>query len=132
MSEAFARMHLRDSVRQDDVDHAIAVTIQSFVSCQKSRVKRDMLPHFEKYLSIDKDNFVLLSHVLSELETEHIRYNMYRDGGSKSIEIDVEELELRAREMQIHDLQPFLDSTEFKRSFTFLPETNKIVPNGGR
>src|SRR5690348_7317603 len=42
MSEAFARMHLRDFVRQDDVDRAISATIKSFISSQKWSVKRQM------------------------------------------------------------------------------------------
>lgn len=42
MSEAFARMHLRDFVRQDDVDRAISVTVRSFISAQKYSVKRQM------------------------------------------------------------------------------------------
>lgn len=42
MSEAFARMHLRDVVRQDDVDRAIAVMLSSFVNSQKYSVRRQM------------------------------------------------------------------------------------------
>ncbi|KAJ3206732.1 MCM DNA helicase complex subunit [Dinochytrium kinnereticum] len=42
MSEAFARMHLRDYVRQDDVEKAIAVMIRSFVQAQKSSVTKSL------------------------------------------------------------------------------------------
>src|SRR5688572_25822221 len=42
MSEAFALMHLRDYVRQDDVDRAITVTVRSFINSQKYSIKRQM------------------------------------------------------------------------------------------
>ena len=38
MSEAHARMHLRDQVRGDDIDMAIRVALDSFISSQKYSV----------------------------------------------------------------------------------------------
>ena len=38
MSEAHARMHLRDAVRADDIDLAIRVALESFISSQKYSV----------------------------------------------------------------------------------------------
>lgn len=96
MAEAFARMHLRDTVRQDDIDHAIKVTISSFISAQKYSVKKSLVKVFDKYLSFEKDNFELLNHVLSEIEKEQIRYNYYQGQDMPNrVEIDIEELELR-------------------------------------
>ena len=40
MSEAHARMHLRDHVRDDDVDMAIRMTLESFIQAQKVRRTR--------------------------------------------------------------------------------------------
>ncbi|KAJ3369255.1 MCM DNA helicase complex subunit [Kappamyces sp. JEL0680] len=96
MSEAFARMHLRDNVRQDDIDHAIAVTIRSFISAQKQSVKASLTKVFDKYLSLEKDDFELLHHVVGEIEKEHIRFNFYqRDVMPDQVSFDVEDLELR-------------------------------------
>jgi DNA replication licensing factor MCM2 len=96
MSEAFARMHLRDNVRQDDIDQAISVTISSFISAQKHSIKKQLAKVFEKYINLDKDSFELLNHVLGELLQEHIRYHYYRnDSMPEKIEIDVEELSLK-------------------------------------
>ncbi|KAJ3276612.1 MCM DNA helicase complex subunit [Terramyces sp. JEL0728] len=96
MSEAFARMHLRDIVRQDDIDHAISVTIKSFISTQKHTVKKSLSKIFEKYMSLEKDDFELLNHIISEIKQEHMRYNYYQnDQMPDQVSFDVEELELR-------------------------------------
>jgi DNA replication licensing factor MCM2 len=42
MAEAFARMQLRDYVRQDDIDRAISVTVKSFVSTQKLAAQKSL------------------------------------------------------------------------------------------
>ena len=42
MAEASAKMHLRDSVRLDDVNLAIKVTVGSFVSAQKMSIKKTL------------------------------------------------------------------------------------------
>lgn len=42
MSEASAKMHLREYVRSDDVDLAISVTVGSFVSAQKMSIKKTL------------------------------------------------------------------------------------------
>jgi DNA replication licensing factor MCM2 len=96
MAEAFARMHLRDIVRQDDIDHAISVTIQSFISAQKYSVKQSLTKLFSKYITAEKDDFEILNHALSEIEKEHIRFNYYqKDEMPSRVEFDIEELELR-------------------------------------
>jgi DNA replication licensing factor MCM2 len=96
MSEAFARMHLRDYVRQDDIDHAISVTVKSFISAQKHSVKKSLSKVFEKYINKDKDSFELINHLLSELQQEHIRYYYFRNSSMpENLEIDVEELSIK-------------------------------------
>lgn len=42
MSEAHARMHLRSYVSEEDVDMAIRVMLESFVSTQKFGVQKSM------------------------------------------------------------------------------------------
>jgi DNA replication licensing factor MCM2 len=96
MAEAFARMHLRDVVRQDDIDHAISVTIRSFISAQKQTVQQSLRKVFDKYIVKQRDNFELLTHVISEIERETLRFNYYqRDEMPGKVEFDIEELEIR-------------------------------------
>jgi len=40
MAEAHAKMHLRDYVRSDDIDHAISMLLDSFLQSQKYSVAR--------------------------------------------------------------------------------------------
>lgn len=42
MSEASAKMALRDYVRADDIDLAISVAVGSFVSAQKMSIKKTL------------------------------------------------------------------------------------------
>ena len=96
MSEAFARLHLRDFVRQDDIDQAISVTIKSFISAQKYSVKKTLARVFDKYMSVDRDSFELLLHVLSELEKEYLRYNYFKnDVMPDLVEMDLDDFESR-------------------------------------
>jgi len=49
MSEAHAKLHLRDYVRTDDVDFAINMLLESFLQSQKVSVSRQLSKKFEKY-----------------------------------------------------------------------------------
>lgn len=49
ISEAFCRMRLSDYVSSQDVDRAIAVTIDSFVGSQKVSCKKALARAFAKY-----------------------------------------------------------------------------------
>ena len=42
MAEASAKMSLREYVRADDIDMAISVAVQSFVSAQKMSIKKTL------------------------------------------------------------------------------------------
>jgi DNA replicative helicase MCM subunit Mcm2 (Cdc46/Mcm family) len=42
MAEAHAKMHLRDYVNEDDVNMAIRIMLESFISTQKFSVTRSM------------------------------------------------------------------------------------------
>ena len=81
---------------RDDIDHAISVTIRSFINSQKHSVKKALSKVFDKYLSLDKDQFELLNHVLSELVAENMRLTYYqRDVMPDQVELDMEEFEMR-------------------------------------
>eukprot|EP00953_Heterococcus_sp_UTEX-ZZ885_P031827 16665-Heterococcus_DN1.PRE.2 len=67
MSEAHARMHLRDHVREDDVDVAIQTILESFIQAQKFSVRRTLQKGFRKYLTQGSDYFELIMHELQRL-----------------------------------------------------------------
>lgn len=49
LSEAFAKMRLKEYVSHADIDRAIALTVDSFVGAQKATVKRQLRRSFRKY-----------------------------------------------------------------------------------
>ncbi len=74
MSEASARMHLRDHVRRDDVDLAIKVMLESFLQAQKISVRKSLHRGFRKYITYGEDNNLLLMHQLQGLIVDVEKY----------------------------------------------------------
>ncbi|KAJ3132381.1 MCM DNA helicase complex subunit [Physocladia obscura] len=134
MAEAFAKMQLRDTVRQEDLDRAMAVMIRSFVDAQKHSVKTVMQRTFDRYLALDRDNDELLNHVLSEIVSDSIK-EFYYQHGKMPLEISVERdtFDIKAREVGVVDVSAFIESRVFKRSFSYNANSRRIlkVLNGG-
>jgi len=129
MSEANAKMHLREYARSDDIDMAIRVMLESFFSAQKFSVMRNLKRAFNKYLTFAKDSDELLYSILNDILREHLRFNQIRNPRTslESVQIELVELKDRASALEIHDIQPFLSSTLFKNGgYTFNPATGKI------
>lgn len=118
MSEANAKMHLREYARSDDIDMAIRVMLESFFSAQKFSVMRNLKRAFSKYLTFAKDSDELLYSILNDILREHLRFNQIKNPrmAIKSIKIEVAELKDRATALEIHDIHPFLSSSLFTSS----------------
>ena len=94
MAEAHARMHLRDFVREEDVNLAIKVMLNSFITTQKFAVARTMTRHFRKYLTYRKDNNELLLFLLQDLVRQTAYYLEMRQGRPpKRVEIELGDFE---------------------------------------
>ena len=78
MSEAHAKLHLREHVREDDVDAAIKVMLESFIQAQKFSVRRSLTKGFRKYLNTSSDKNHLLLHTLGKLVKEKQTYMLAR------------------------------------------------------
>lgn len=115
MSEASAKMHLRDFVRSDDIDVAIRVTVGSFIQAQKVSVKRPLERNFRKYINTARDVQELLSYCLGSMVKEKMRMQR-RDEGAARVIVPVVEFEHRAKEMDIYDVRPFLRSRLFQNN----------------
>jgi len=116
IAEAHARMHLRDYVRQDDVDMAIRVIVTSFVETQKFSVMKSMQRHFQKYITYKRDNAELLMFVLKNYLREEVQYRLSTRPSDSQVdreELDLDEFVTRARALDIHDLTDFYKSDEF-------------------
>jgi len=126
LSEAHAKLHLRDYVRDDDVNMAIRVIVSSFVETQKFSIAKQMQRVFSKYITYKKDNNDLLFFVLSQLGREEISYQhaSNKKNPGDSIEIDAEDFAQRAKQIGVYNLAPFYKSNQFVDSGYELDEPN--------
>ena len=66
MSEACAKMHLREHVREDDINMAIRVMLESFIQVQKYSIRNTLQDRFKSFVIHGKEHNLLL---LNALET---------------------------------------------------------------
>lgn len=153
MSEAHARMHLRESVQDNDVNMAIRVLLESFIDAQKFSVMKKMrtvsdgkalvdiknkcfnikssfLPQtFSKYLNFQKDNSELLFFILRQLTLDQLVYIRCKEGPNVThVEVMERDLMERAKQIEIFNLKPFYESDVFKNNgFSFDTKRKVIV-----
>lgn len=115
MAESHARMHLRDYVNEDDVNMAIRIMLESFISTQKFSIMRGMRKTFSRYLSFKRDNNELLLFVLKQLAQDQMSFQRNRYGSEADIiEISEKDLADKARQINIHNLGTFYESDIFR------------------
>ncbi|KAG2557542.1 hypothetical protein PVAP13_8NG240000 [Panicum virgatum] len=130
MSEAHARMHLRSYVSQEDVDMAIRVLLDSFISTQKFGVQKALQKNFRKYMTYKKDYNELLLLLLRTLVKDALHFEEIVSGSTlhlTHIEIKVEDLKNKAQEYEIYDLKPFFSSAHFRDNSFILDESRGII-----
>lgn len=117
MSEAHARMHLRDTVQDVDVNMAIRMMLESFISAQKFSVMKKMQVTFQKYLSFQKDHSELLFFILRQLTLDQLAYMRFKNGPKTThVEILEKDLMERAKQINVHSLTKFFESEIFKNN----------------
>ncbi len=136
MSEAHAKMHLREFVNSDDINVAISVMLDSFISTQKFSVKRALQRHFQSYLNFKKDSFQLLMFTLEDLVREQANYDMLTEEGSEEgrfdpyaqpVRVAAEDFEAKARELDIPDVSAFYRSAMFRRKNFRLDRQSGVI-----
>ncbi|KAI4336450.1 hypothetical protein L6164_014975 [Bauhinia variegata] len=130
MSEAHARMHLRQHVTQEDVDMAIRVLLDSFISTQKFGVQKALQKSFRRYMTFKKDYNELLLYLLRELVKNALHFEAIvseSTSGLTHIDVKVEDLYNKAQEHEIYDLKPFFSSTHFSRANFVLDEEKGVI-----
>ena len=133
MSEAHAKMHLRDYVRDDDMDASISSMLESFISAQKFSVRRSLRKAFGKFLNTGNDRAHLLLHLLQEMFRNEQMYQVIRmrqknlNEELEILEVPLDELEGRARERRIYDLNEFLKGTPFEEAGYVLDMTRRVI-----
>jgi DNA replication licensing factor MCM2 len=128
MSEAHARMHLRDTVQDVDVNMAIRMMLESFISAQKFSVMKKMQVTFQKYLSFQKDYSELLFFILRQLTLDQLAYIRYKKGPSAThVEVLEKDLLDRAKQIDIHNLTKFYESEIFKNNGFSFDSKRKVI-----
>ena len=131
MSEAHAKMHLRDYVRSDDIDFAIEMMLESFLQSQKVSVARTLSGKLEKYKSRRTDVNQLLIHILSKLANQKAMFAKYTRGIEETDRIHVEIPKHtfldEARDFNQHNIEQFFQSSLFTKEFRLEADTIKTV-----
>ncbi|KAH6809820.1 minichromosome maintenance family protein [Perilla frutescens var. frutescens] len=130
MSEAHARMHLRQHVIQEDVDMAIRVLLDSFISTQKFGVQKALQKSFKRYMIFKKDFNGIVLHLLRALVKDTLQFEEISTGSSANlshVDVKVEELQSKALDYGISDLKAFFDSTEFSNANFELDQERGII-----
>ncbi|EPS66794.1 hypothetical protein M569_07979, partial [Genlisea aurea] len=132
MSEAHARVHLRQHVNQEDVDMAIRVLLESFISTQKFGVQKALQKSFRKYMIYKKDFNGIVMHLLRGLVKDALHFADVMMPGRRGphVEIKVDELQSKALDYGISDLKAFFGSTEFSQANFELDESRGVIRHG--
>jgi len=123
MSEANARLHLRDNVCDEDVDIAIRTLLQSFIATQKQAVANSLTQHFQSYLHYKRDNIEILLHLLNKevSAANHLILSRNR------IDIKLDLLQKKALNYGINDVNVLLEDERFTSSGFQYDSKEKLI-----
>lgn len=133
MSESHAKMHLREQVHQEDVDVAIRIMLESFVSTQKAGVQRSLQRKFARYLRTEGDYDDLLLYVLRQCVRDELRLQAYRQEAQPDLEegtvaISKRDFTDRVQEHGVQAPEAFFASERFRsHGFSLDEEGEKIL-----
>ena len=142
MAEAHAKMHLRDYVRDDDMDASIKMMLESFITAQKFSVRRSLRRSFAKFMSSREDRVHLLLHILQDMMRNEAMYQTIRQRqlneqgkdelSPEVLEVPAEEFESRARDRRIYDVDDFFNGDAFKEAgYSYDKRRRVIMKNFG-
>ncbi|UPR01936.1 minichromosome maintenance protein [Chloropicon primus] len=139
MSEAHARMHLRTTVIDEDIDVAIKVLLEGFITSQRLSAQKQLRRRLRRFIARGTEDYKdLLMHVLKSLMRDQVRLEAARavsrqgvtEGEMPSIQVDLRYFEDKAKEYGITDLKPFYESESFRRGYG-LDEASGTITNIG-
>lgn len=129
MSEAYAKLHLREHVRADDIDNAIDMLLDSFIQSQKLSVARQLSKKFEKYKTRETDSTQLLFHTLQKIVRDRAIYEKAIQGLDDMekviVKVNLDYFENETKDFSSHNRIDFYKSAKFLKQYRL--EDNKIV-----
>ncbi|OAF71509.1 hypothetical protein A3Q56_00669 [Intoshia linei] len=132
ISEANARMHLRQYVNDNDVNLAIRLVLNSFISTQKFSVMRSMRKVFSRQLNFQKDYNELLIFVLKQMCTEEYNFKHSTINANEDIlefvQVSAREFVEKVRQFNISNVLEFYKSKIFQdNKFTYDNDRKLII-----
>ncbi len=131
LASASAKLHLRKQIIPSDCHLAISILLNSFMSTQKPSIAMNIKQKFSFYLKQSHSSSSKLSYLLNKLLNQQIVYKnlvkktMFIEEEQPIIRITMREFELVARENNIQDLNPFLNSEYFTSNFKIVKEKDQ-------
>jgi DNA replication licensing factor MCM2 len=134
ISEAVCRMRLGTVVSDSDLNTAMKVMLESFITAQKHATQRPLRRQFARYLQIDDNYNTLLLVMLKELRVlvqeqaveESLSSNS--EASADEIKVKLSKLVERARRHGITDLSSFLDNSASLRKQGYIYDrTNEVL-----
>lgn len=135
MSEGAARMRLSPVVGEEDLNLAIKVMLDSFISAQKFAVMRTLRRQFARFLTVSVDTHALLLVKLRELVRE--RFALDRSRGAlgaamdalERVEVPLRHLEERAQRLHVgaEAVTEFLGSEALRAAGFEYDEVRRIL-----
>ncbi|KAL6761861.1 minichromosome maintenance protein 2 [Haematococcus lacustris] len=116
MSEAHAKMHLREYVAEDDINAAIRQLVGSFIQTQKFSVHKTLERRFRAFLTHSSDYQQLLLSLLRGLLADAQRNARLMSDIPDKYSIPLRAFEDKAGEHELHDVKDFLESRLFASS----------------
>ncbi|CAO3616139.1 unnamed protein product [Mucor fragilis] len=128
LAEAHAKMHLREYVRSDDVDMAIRVALDSFISAQKFSMMKVLRRRFMKFIRNSRDDHELLFATLDDICVEKRKlYQLRYRRLPTEVTITISEFENKAKALNIQDVQSFFHSEQFESNRYTLNSTQGLI-----
>ncbi|KAJ2779408.1 MCM DNA helicase complex subunit [Coemansia javaensis] len=129
LAEAHARMHLREYVQNDDVEVAIRVALEGFITAQKLSVMKPLRRRFSRYLYTRRDHFELLYYLLGRLVQERLTFFSVRHAGSlpAAVEVSRPEFESQAAALGVTDCSDFYASALFAQQMFAIDAARGVI-----
>ncbi|KAL7322233.1 MCM DNA helicase complex subunit [Mucor circinelloides] len=128
LAEAHAKMHLREYVRSDDVDMAIRVALDSFISAQKFSMMKVLRRRFMKFIRNSRDDHELLFATLDDICVEKRKlYQLRYRRLPTEVTITISEFENKAKALNIQEVQSFFHSEQFESNRYTLNSSQGLI-----
>ncbi|VDK83922.1 unnamed protein product [Litomosoides sigmodontis] len=129
LAEAHAKMHLRSYVCNEDVDVAVRVLLESFISTQKASVMRQMRKNFDRYIFVNRDHNELLLYLLKQLVRDQLHYERARHKEITISTIGIPESDFieKAQQVRIENVKNFYRSQHFRTNNFLYDSKRKLI-----